>query len=68
MNETIKNVCKIGQGAACCRYLTMGAGGFNCEKYTSLGRLLDLRVDTNSIVSHGNNCEGKTIEELNKKP
>jgi hypothetical protein len=32
LSEHVKNVCKIGQGAACCRYLMAGPGGFECAK------------------------------------
>lgn len=33
MNPHIKNVCKIGQGHACCRYLLMGPKGWECAKF-----------------------------------
>lgn len=67
MNEHIKNVCKIGQGHDCCRYLMMGAGGFECAKHSSLQALLDSRVEMKTIVARGDNCEGKTIKELSSK-
>jgi len=67
MNEHIKNVCKIGQGNECCRYLVMGGRGFECAKHTSLATTLDLRVETETIVARGDNCDGKTIKELNDK-
>ena len=64
MNDQIKNVCKIGQGADCCRYLVMGINGFECMKGTSLAEILDMRVLTNTITAKGDNCDGKSIEEL----
>lgn len=64
LSEHVKNVCKIGQGNDCCRYLVMGAQGFECAKGTSLQSHLDARVITNTIVAQGDNCEGKTVEEL----
>jgi hypothetical protein len=67
MNEHIKDVCKIGQGHNCCRYLMMGAGGFECAKHGTLQALLDSRVEMETIVARGDNCEGKTIAELNSK-
>ena len=67
MNEHIKNVCKIGQGHECCRYLVMGGRGFECVKHTALATTLDLRVETETIVARGDNCDGKTIKELNDK-
>ncbi len=58
--DYIRDVCKIGQGAACCRYLTMGADGWSCEKTSSLKALLDARVATGTINARGDNCEGRT--------
>jgi hypothetical protein len=63
----IKDVCKIGQGHDCCRYLTMGPGGWDCEKHSMLKLVLDHRVITETIVARGDNCEGKTGEFLNGK-
>lgn len=31
-DSKIKDICKIGQGKDCCRYLVMGANGFECMK------------------------------------
>jgi hypothetical protein len=49
-------VCKIGQGALCCRYLTAGAGGFECAKRTSLRFTIDGRIG--SMNAKGDNCGG----------
>lgn len=54
--ETLKNVCKIGQGKDCCRYITCGPNGFECEKHTSLKKTLDNSVS--HMVAKGDNCEG----------
>lgn len=67
MSEHVKNVCKIGQGNDCCRYLVLGGNGFECAKHTELATLLDTRVKDNTITAQGDNCEGKTVEELNAK-
>ncbi len=53
-----KTVCRIGAGAACCRYLTCGAQGLECEKHSDLRVVLDARVAANQMVSHGDNCDG----------
>ncbi len=29
----VRDVCKIGEGHQCCRYLTTGAEGWNCIKH-----------------------------------
>lgn len=52
-----KATCKIGQGNACCRYLTAGPKGLECEKHTSLRATIDARV--HMMVAQGDNCEGK---------
>lgn len=31
-DEHVRAVCKIGQGHACCRYLTVGPEGWGCVK------------------------------------
>ena len=55
-DDHAKSVCKIGQGADCCRYLSMGAEGFSCEKLSPLGDTIDLRDD---MTAKGDNCEGR---------
>ena len=39
-DEQVNNVCKIGQGAECCRYLTFG-DEFECAKLTPLKAAID---------------------------
>ena len=65
MNKQLEQ-CKIGQGADCCRYLVVGANGFECMKTTISGKaFMDKQVDR--MTAKGNNCEGKTNEYLNTK-
>lgn len=47
--------CKMGQGAACCKYLVM-AGGFACAKPSTLKFTIDARGD--SMTAQGDNCPG----------
>lgn len=54
----IKAVCKIGQGAACCRYLAMGID-WSCLKRSSLKALLDERAAAGTMSARGDNCEGQ---------
>lgn len=54
----VRSVCKVGQGHACCRYLTMAPDGWSCEKLTATGRYLDSRVAAETIVARGDNCDG----------
>lgn len=57
--EYTKTVCKVGQGANCCRYLTMHPEGWSCEKYSEMGKLLNYRVAIGSMHACGDNCSGK---------
>ena len=57
-NKQVEEVCKIGQGNDCCRYLLAGSEGFECGKLTELKSVLDKRVTENTIIAQGDNCEG----------
>ena len=54
----LKQVCKIGQGNKCCRYLVVGSQGFECVKHTAIKDLLDSRVEDKLMVAQGDNCAG----------
>ncbi len=57
-DEYRKNVCRMGQGHACCRYITVGPSGWGCEKNTSLRATIDQRVEGGHFTARGDNCEG----------
>ena len=59
-----KEVCKIGQGNECCRYLTLSSLGFLCGKHTELRSVLNAKVDRGEMVAQGDNCEGLTGAEV----
>jgi hypothetical protein len=60
----VANVCKIGQGEKCCRYLIVGGQGFECAKVQEpMKALIDKRVAEGSFRAKGDNCEG--VENLN---
>ena len=66
LNEHVKNVCKIGQGNICCRYLVVGPKGLECMKnIVEMKEHLDEKVEAKLMVARGDGCNGKTIEELN---
>lgn len=67
MNKNVQDVCKIGQGYDCCRYLMVGTNGFECAKNTGLKVVLDNRVERKTITARGDNCPGLKMEELNDK-
>ena len=56
-DKILKDICKMGQGADCCRYITVGPDGFECAKGTTLQATLDQRVGI--MVAKGDNCDGK---------
>lgn len=52
----LKDVCRAGQGALCCRYIFADALGIQCAKHDPVLRAeLDARV---TMVARGDNCEG----------
>jgi hypothetical protein len=57
----VRDVCKVGQGAACCRYLALGplAIGWMCAKHTALKDTLDERVAEGTLKAQGDNCAGR---------
>lgn len=55
----INDVCKIGQGANCCKYLLAGGDGFMCGKLTEWKEIVDKNWATTPHVAQGDNCEGK---------
>lgn len=57
-DQWAENVCAIGKGAACCRYLTMSPKGWECAKHSELATMLDDRVAAGTINARGDNCEG----------
>lgn len=56
--EKAKEVCRIGQGNKCCRYLACGMDGLECLKDTSLARVLNARANAGVITARGDNCKG----------
>jgi hypothetical protein len=65
INNHVEKVCKITQGTDCCRFLSVGAGGFECQKNTEIAEYINSRVARGSYTANGDNCEGKDIKFLN---
>ena len=55
-NKTLQDICKIGQGADCCRYVLCGPSGFECCKLTKSKESIDNNIDT--MTAKGDNCKG----------
>lgn len=56
--DHILNVCRIGQDAACCRYLTIDPNGWACERQTELAAVIDQRVAAGLFTARSVNCAG----------
>lgn len=55
----VREVCKVGQGAACCRYLAIGDKGWSCLKLDALKGIVDARAEAGTMVARSNNCAGR---------
>jgi hypothetical protein len=54
-------VCKIGQGALCCRYVVGGVHGLECAKHEpELAAEINRRVTAGAFTARGDNCDGIT--------
>lgn len=61
----LREICRIGQGADCCRYLIGDDTGLHCAKHApELASQLDERVRLETIHARGDNCPGKPFEEI----
>ena len=58
-DEHLREVCKIGQGNECCRYILCGRNGFECGKRDTLKKFIDDQVLGNEMAAQGDNCDGK---------
>ena len=57
----MKETCRIGQGADCCKYLACGPEGMECGKLSpGLKAAIDRRDD---MTAKGDNCPGDDEEE-----
>lgn len=57
--DYLKAVCKMGEGALCCRYIVAGTDGITCAKLDrSLKKAIDLRVEAGLFTARGDNCPG----------
>ena len=55
--DQMDNVCKMGQGNACCRYIISSPDGILCGKDDPGTKMtLDNRVE--KMTAQGDNCEG----------
>jgi 5-methylcytosine-specific restriction endonuclease McrA len=64
MNKNVTDVCKIGQGAACCKYLLAGAEGFECAKVEPGWKNVVDKAWNETKSAQGDNCDGLSKEDL----
>jgi hypothetical protein len=63
MNDNLLHICKIGQGADCCKYLLVGSGGFECAKAEGYKKMVDDNWNEHKSAQ-GDNCDGIIKEVL----
>jgi len=62
-DDYANDICALGQGAKCCRYLALGKG-WECMKLNPTTKTyLDERVKAGTIHAQGDNCEGMNNRE-----
>lgn len=60
MNSYVKEVCRIGQGKKCCRYLTPSKKGLECAKMNVREKaVIDRNFAIHENIAQGDNCTGK---------
>jgi len=62
-DQWARTICAIGQGAGCCRYLTMAQDGWCCEKFSGIAGLLNERASLGQMTARGDNCAGRKSGE-----
>jgi len=58
--EHIDKVCCLGLGAETCAFLACGGEGWCCTKNTDLETAIRIRIAAGTMVSKGDNCDGRT--------
>ena len=67
MKNYLKHVCKIGQGAECCKYLVAGSKGFECMRIEPANKsIIDKNWARTKHVAQGDNCMGQEDLHLAK--
>ncbi len=66
-DKHVENVCRMGQGPDCCRYLVFGGDGAGCIRGSGLQALMDRRADAGEMTALGQNCNGWDEETNTEK-
>lgn len=54
----VKKVCKPGQEGNICCFLVIGTNRWSCEKSGDLRKIIEKRVNTDTINTKSDNCDG----------
>ena len=66
MRSHLDEVCRMGHGAWCCKYLMAGRRGLECAKHEGLKQAIDNAwAGDPTKTAQGDNCDGQPIEILN---
>ena len=55
-DEYVVEVCLLGKGAECCRYLMRSPDGWECAKVSGMKDVIDARASR--MRAQGDNCAG----------
>lgn len=61
--DRLREICNVGGGPDCCRYLVSGPGGITCAKLTGLRAEIDRRVAAGMFTARADNCDGLPPDE-----
>ncbi len=57
--QHVIDVCKMGAGAECCKYLVAGTKGFECMRVSAENKkVIDDNWARNAHVAQADNCNG----------
>lgn len=63
MTDHVINICRLGKGDKCCRYLVASAKGFECMKKTTIKETIDFKATSGNMVAISDNCDGYPAEK-----
>lgn len=61
------NICKVGQGAACCKYLVFSKHMECCKDNPYNKKVIDDNWATTPHVAQGDNCKGYLTEKKSQQ-
>ena len=61
--DTLKSICRIGEGQDTCRYIMRNKDDYVCIKNSIIQISIDENVEKGGMVARGNNCSGLITKE-----